>query len=190
LLGAQYDKYDAEVKGKIDINGRDILSMSQADLRRQRKRMGVLFQRDALFCDLTVFENVAFPLREHTDLPEDMLRDIVLLKLNAVGLRAAQKLYPIQLSAGMARRVALARAIALDPQIMLYDEPFNAQDPISTAILRKLVLQLSADLQVTGILISHDIEMSLNIADYVYLINDGRIVEHGCPQQLRCSHSA
>jgi len=119
-----------------------------------------------------------------------MIRDIVLLKLNAVGLRAARDLMPIQLSAGMARRVALARAMVLDPNVLLYDEPFNSQDPISIAILRKLISQLSSQLGVTGVLISHNVEMSLAIADYVYVMNEGRIVADGCPHQIRCSNSA
>ena len=190
MIGGQFEKHDAKLSGSVRVNGRDILSMTGSDLSILRKQMGVLFQRDALFGDLSVFDNVAFPLREHTGLPENMVRDIVLLKLNAVGLRAARDLLPHQLSAGMARRVALARAFALDPPYMLYDEPFRAQDPISTAILRKLIEQLSADLQVSGILISHNIEISLGIADYVYLMNEGRIVEEGCPHQLQCSSSA
>lgn len=190
LIGTQVDKREACVSGDVRVLGQDVHGVSRSQLRELRKQMGMLFQNDALFGDLNVYDNVAFPLREHSDLPESMLRDIVLLKLNAVGLRAARHLFPAQLSAGMSRRVALARAMALDPVIILYDEPFNAQDPLSTAILRKLVSQLSANLHVSGILISHDIEMALSIADYVYLLNEGRVVEHGTPHQIRCSSSA
>jgi len=189
LIGAQFDKFDAEVSGRVFVDGHDMLSLTGEELRVLRKKMGMLFQRDALFSDLSVFDNIAFPLREHTDLPECMVRDIVLLKLNAVGLRAARDLFPIQLSAGMARRVALARACALDPTLMMYDEPFTSQDPISTAILRKLIAQFSASLQVTGVLITHHIEMGLGIADYVYVMNDGHIVEEGSPHQICCSNS-
>jgi len=190
VIGTQVDTREARVSGEIRVLGRDVNGLSRSSLRELRKQMGMLFQNDALFSDLSVYDNVAFPLREHSDLAESMLRDIVLLKLNAVGLRAARQLYPAQLSAGMSRRVALARAMALDPSIILYDEPFNAQDPISTAILRKLISQLSANLHVSGLLISHDVGMALDIADYVYLLHEGRIIEQGTPHQIQCSASA
>jgi energy-coupling factor transporter ATP-binding protein EcfA2 len=147
--------------------------------------MGVLFQSGALFTDLSVFDNVAFPLREHTRLPEPLIRTLVLMKLEAVGLRGARALMPSQLSGGMARRVALARAIALDPMMILYDEPFAGQDPISMGVLVKLIRTLNDALDLTSIIVSHDVKETAAIADYLYLISDGQVVEHGTPQDLQ-----
>lgn len=147
--------------------------------------MGLLFQSSALFTHLSVFENVAFPLREHTDLNESMLRDIVLMKLEAVGLRGTAHLMPDELSGGMARRVALARTIALDPELMMYDEPFTGQDPISMGVLVRLIKQLNQLLNITTIIVSHDVEETCSIADYVYLIAGGHLIGQGTPAELR-----
>ncbi|HYQ91702.1 MAG TPA: ATP-binding cassette domain-containing protein, partial [Candidatus Competibacteraceae bacterium] len=160
-----------------------------SELYSLRKRMGMLFQSSALFTDLSVFENVAFPLREHTSLPESMIRTLVLMKLEAVGLRGAKDLFPSELSGGMARRVALARAIALDPMMVMYDEPFAGQDPISMAVLVKLIRTLNDVLGLTSIVVSHDIKETASIADYIYLISNGRVVEHGTPAALDRSSS-
>jgi phospholipid/cholesterol/gamma-HCH transport system ATP-binding protein len=149
--------------------------------------MGMLFQFGALFTDMSVFENVAFALREHTDLPEALIRDLVLMKLNAVGLRGARDLAPSQISGGMARRVALARAVALDPQLIMYDEPFAGLDPISMGVTANLIRRLNDALGSTSILVSHDVHESFSIADYVYFLSQGRIVAHGTPQQMSAS---
>jgi phospholipid/cholesterol/gamma-HCH transport system ATP-binding protein len=149
--------------------------------------MGMLFQFGALFTDLSVFENVAFPLREHTSLPETMIRDLVLMKLHAVGLRGAHALRPSQISGGMARRVALARAIALDPQLILYDEPFAGLDPISLAVTADLIKRLNNVLGATSVLVTHEVEESFAIADYVYFISAGRVAAEGTPAELRVS---
>lgn len=146
--------------------------------------MGVLFQSGALFTDLDVFENVAFPLRVHTDLPEEMIRDIVLLKLQAVGLRGAIDLMPDELSGGMKRRVALARAIALDPKILMYDEPFVGQDPIAMGVLVRLIRLLNDALGITSIVVSHDLAETASIADYIYVVGDGQVLGQGTPQEL------
>jgi phospholipid/cholesterol/gamma-HCH transport system ATP-binding protein len=175
--------------GYIDIDGERLHDLSLAELYRLRKRMGMLFQSSALFTDLSVFENVAFPLREHTALPENLLHTLVLMKLEAVGLRGARELLPSALSGGMTRRVALARAIALDPMIVMYDEPFAGQDPISMGVLVKLIRILNDALGLTSIIVSHDIRETAAIADYIYLISDGRVVEHGTPATLDRSHS-
>ena len=156
-------------------------------LYRQRRSMGMLFQHGALFTDLTVFENVAFPLREHTNLPESLLHDMVLLKLNAVGLRNAAQLKPSEISGGMARRVALARAIALDPQLIMYDEPFAGLDPISMGVTANLIRQLNDALGSTSILVSHDVHESFAIADYVYFLSQGTIVAQGTPAEMLAS---
>jgi phospholipid/cholesterol/gamma-HCH transport system ATP-binding protein len=171
-------------RGIIEVDGHDIATLSREGLYKIRRRMGMLFQSGALFSDLTVFENVAFPLREHTELPEDMIRDLVLMKLQAVGLRGAHSLMPRELSGGMARRVALARAIALDPTIIMYDEPFTGQDPISMGVLVQLIRLLNDALDMTSILVSHDIHETISIADYVYLISNGGIVGFGTPEDL------
>ncbi|WP_348765638.1 ABC transporter ATP-binding protein [uncultured Salinisphaera sp.] len=175
--------------GKVYFDGRHVAKLSQNELFDQRKRMGMLFQSGALLTDLSVFDNVAFPLREHTKLPERLIRDIVLMKLEAVGLRGARALYPAQLSGGMARRVALARAIALDPEMIMYDEPFAGQDPISMGVLLRLIRRLNDVLGLTAIVVSHDVKETLGIADYVYVISDGTVIDHGTPQQIRDSRS-
>lgn len=185
LIGGQV-KPDA---GQILVDGLDVPRLSRKQLFEVRERMGMLFQSGALFSDLTVFENVAFPLRVHTQLPEDMVTDLVLMKLQAVGLRGAQSLMPSELSGGMARRVALARAIALDPDIVLYDEPFTGQDPIAMGVLVKLIRSLNQALGHTSIVVSHDIQETLSIADYIYLIADAEVVASGTPQELMINES-
>ncbi|HID44804.1 MAG TPA: ABC transporter ATP-binding protein, partial [Chromatiaceae bacterium] len=163
-------------RGTIEVDGLDVHQLSTAELYRLRMRMGMLFQSGALLTDLNVFENVAFPLREHTRLNETLLRKLVLLKLEAVGLRGARGLMPAELSGGMARRVALARAIALDPMMIMYDEPFTGQDPISMGVLVKLIRQLNDAAGLTSIVVSHDVEETSAIADLLYVISDGRVV--------------
>lgn len=180
LIGGQL-RADA---GTVEVAGQNVASLHSKALYRLRKRMGMLFQNGALLTDLSVFDNVAFPLREHTRLPERMIRDLVLMKLHAVGLRGARELMPAQLSGGMARRVALARAIALDPEMVLFDEPFTGQDPISLGVLVTLLRSLTDALGLTSVVVSHDVQESLSIADYVYVISAGRVVEHGTPQAL------
>ncbi|HET7314257.1 ABC transporter ATP-binding protein [Salinisphaera sp.] len=175
--------------GRLLFDGRSVAGMSQSTLFAQRKRMGMLFQSGALLTDLSVFDNVAFPLREHTRLPERLIRDIVLMKLEAVGLRGARDLAPAQLSGGMSRRVALARAIALDPEMIMYDEPFAGQDPISMGVLLRLIRRLNDVLGLTSIVVSHDVKETLGIADYVYVISDGEVVDHGDPDHIRHSES-
>jgi len=180
LIGGQL-KPDA---GQILLDGDDIPRLSRSELFLARERMGMLFQSGALFTDMSVFENVAFPIRVHTDLAEDMIRDVVLMKLQAVGLRGAASLMPSELSGGMARRVALARAIALDPDIVMYDEPFTGQDPIAMGVLVNLIRRLNQALGHTSIIVSHDIKETLGIADYVYVIADARVIAQGTPQEL------
>lgn len=170
--------------GRVRIAGQDVHRLSRRALFRLRRRMGMLFQSGALFSDLSVFENVAFPLRVHTDLPEPMIRDIVLMKLEAVGLRGARELMPSELSGGMLRRVALARAVALDPELVLYDEPFVGQDPISMGVLVQLIKTVNQALGLTAVVVSHDIKETLSIADYVYVISDGQVMAHGTPASL------
>ena len=180
LIGGQFTAQSGEVL----FEGRDIGKMSSAQLMLARRRMGMLFQFGALFTDLSVFENVAFPLREHTDLTEELLRSLVLMKLNAVGLRGARDLMPSQISGGMARRVALARAIALDPPLIMYDEPFAGLDPISLGITARLIRDLNNALGATSLLVTHDVEETFEIADYVYFIANGRIGAEGTPAEL------
>lgn len=175
--------------GSVLVDGVDMARVSRDQLFELRKRMGMLFQSSALFTDLTVFENVAFPLREHTSLPEDSIRDLVLMKLNAVGLRGARALYPSQLSGGMARRVALARAIALDPDLLMYDEPFTGQDPIAMGVLITLIKNLNLALGTTNIVVSHDIHETSSIADQLYVIADGRVIGAGSPAELEADDS-
>lgn len=175
--------------GRIRFEGEDVHRLSRAGLYRVRRQMGLLFQSGALFTDLTCFDNVAFPLREHTNLPERLVRLVTLMKLQAVGLRGARDLYPAELSGGMARRVALARAIALDPAVVMYDEPFSGQDPISMGTLVQLIHVLNEALQLTSIIVSHDVPETLRIADEVYVLSEGRVVEHGSPASLRESRS-
>ena len=173
--------------GKVVVDGEPVHGISHARLYAMRRRMGMLFQFGALFTDLSVFENVAFPLREHTDLPESMVRDMVLMKLDAVGLRGAQALRPAELSGGMARRVALARAIALDPMLIMYDEPFTGLDPISVGVIGNLIRKLNDALGATSIVVTHDVQESLKITDYVYFLAGGKVVAEGTPQHVRDS---
>ena len=175
--------------GTVHFDGEEVHKLNRAGLYRLRKRMGMLFQNGALLTDLTVFDNVAYPLREHTRLAPELIRDIVLLKLEAVGLRGARDLYPEQLSGGMSRRVALARAIALDPDMVMYDEPFTGQDPISMGVLMRLIRSLNESLGITSVVVSHDVDEVLSIADYAYLIADGRVLEQGTPDAIRQSTS-
>lgn len=177
-------------KGSVVVDGQDIGRLSRKDLFKLRKRMGMLFQSGALLTDLTVFENVAYPLREHTDLPESMIRDLVIMKLHAVGLRGARRLMPSELSGGMARRVALARAIALDPMMIMYDEPFTGQDPISMGVLIRLIKRMNEALAITSIIVSHDVTETASIADYIYVLSGGHIVGQGTPAELRESGAA
>lgn len=170
--------------GDVLINGINLPQLSRDELFDMRKQMGVLFQSGALFTDLDVFENVAFPLRVHTRLPEEMIRDIVLLKLQAVGLRGAIELMPDELSGGMKRRVALARAIALDPQILLYDEPFVGQDPIAMGVLVRLIRLLNDALGITSVVVSHDLAETASIADYIYVVGDAQVLGQGTPDEL------
>jgi len=171
-------------RGEVRVDSNPIHDMSHAQLYAMRRKMGMLFQFGALFTDLSAFENVAFPLREHTDLPESMIRDLVLMKLNSVGLRGAQALKPAELSGGMARRVALARAIALDPMLIMYDEPFTGLDPISVGIIGNLIRRLNDALGATSIVVTHDVQESLKIVDYVYFLSGGHVVAEGTPQQV------
>ena len=173
--------------GMLKVDGVDMSRLDRDGLYRLRRRMGMLFQFGALFTDLSVFDNVAFPLREHTRLPEEMIRDLVLMKLNAVGLRGAHELMPAELSGGMARRVALARAIALEPSLILYDEPFAGLDPISLGVTGNLIRRLTDTLGVTSIVVTHDIQESLRMVDYVYFVSAGVIAAQGTPDQLRAS---
>lgn len=175
--------------GSVEVDGENVHKLTHRQLYQLRKRMGMLFQSGALLTDISVFENVAFPLREHTDLPEPMIRHLVLMKLQAVGLRGARDLMPSELSGGMARRVALARAIALDPMMIMYDEPFTGQDPISMGILVKLIKLLNDALDLTSIVVSHDVREACAIADYIYLVSGGKVIEHGSPEQLANSDS-
>lgn len=171
--------------GKILFSGQDIPSLSRRDLYETRKRMSMLFQSGALFTDMTVFDNIAFPIREHSKLPENIIEKIVLMKLEAVGLRGARDLQPSELSGGMARRVALARAIALDPELILYDEPFAGQDPISMGVIVRLIRSLSDSLGLTSVVVSHDVPEVMSIADYIYIIAEQKIIGHGTPDQIR-----
>jgi phospholipid/cholesterol/gamma-HCH transport system ATP-binding protein len=173
--------------GSIQIDGTEVDPRDARRMYAMRRRMGMLFQHGALFTDLSVFENVAFPLREHADLPEELLHDLVLMKLHAVGLRNAAQLMPAEISGGMARRVALARAMALDPQLIMYDEPFAGLDPISMGVTAKLIRSLNDVLGSTSILVSHDVTESFSIADYVYFLSQGKIVAQGTPAALRAS---
>lgn len=171
-------------QGSIFVDGLNVHRLSRVELYHLRRRIGVLFQSGALFTSLNVFENVAFPLREHTDLSEEMIRDLVLLKLQAVGLRGAKGLKPSQLSGGMSRRVALARCLALDPDLLMYDEPFTGQDPITMGILVKLIKKINQALGITSILVSHDVPEACSIADYIYILFDGQIIGQGTPDEI------
>ncbi|MDP3134163.1 MAG: ABC transporter ATP-binding protein, partial [Burkholderiaceae bacterium] len=174
-------------RGKVLFDGQDVGRMGRDAMHAARRRMGMLFQFGALFTDLSVFENVAFPLREHTALNEALVRDIVLMKLNAVGLRGARDLMPSEISGGMARRVALARAIALDPELIMYDEPFAGLDPISLGTAAQLIRRLNDALGMTSIIVSHDLEETFRIADRVVILANGRIAAEGTPDEVRHS---
>ncbi|MDR2787809.1 MAG: ABC transporter ATP-binding protein [Candidatus Accumulibacter sp.] len=173
--------------GELLVDGQSVPRMTHDELYAMRRRMGMLFQFGALFTDISVFDNVAYLMREHTDLPEEMIRDMVLMKLNAVGLRGAHRLMPAELSGGMARRVALARAIALDPMLIMYDEPFAGLDPISMGVIGQLIRKLNDALGATTLLVTHDVQEALLIADYVYFVSDGQIVAQGTPEDIRAS---
>ncbi len=173
--------------GSVLVEGQDVGTLSDDGLYGLRRKLGMLFQFGALFTDLSVYDNVAFPLRERTNLPESMIRDLVLMKLQVVGLRGVVKLMPAELSGGMARRVALARAIALDPRVMLYDEPFTGLDPISLATTGKLIRELNDALGTASIVVTHDVAESLAIVDYIYFLSEGVIVAQGTPEQVRAS---
>lgn len=174
-------------EGEILFDGQDVGKASNKTLYQIRQRMGMLFQSGALFTDLSTFDNVAFPLREHTRFPEEIIRKLVLMKLEAVGLRGAANLMPSELSGGMARRAALARAIALDPDLIMYDEPFTGQDPISMGVIVSLIKKLNQALNLTSIVVSHDVTEVLSIADYAYIVADKRIIAEGNPQDLQAS---
>jgi len=181
LIGGQLSPHN----GTVIVDSQEIPRLSRRGLFALRKRIGRLFQHGALLTDLSVFDNVAFPIREHTRLPESIIRDLVLMKLEAVGLRGARDLMPAQLSGGMARRVALARAIALDPMIVMYDEPFAGQDPISMGVLVRLIKQMHEALGLTGIVVSHDVPETASIADYIYVLSNKRVVGEGTPEEIR-----
>ena len=175
--------------GSVVVEGQDVHRLSRGDLYRLRTRMGMLFQTGALLTDLDVFENVAYPLREHARLPESLLRKLVMMKLEAVGLRGAAELMPNELSGGMARRVALARAVALDPMMIMYDEPFTGQDPISMGVLVSLIRHLNDASKLTSIVVSHDVRETASIADYIYIIANAKVMCHGTPQQVAAEGS-
>jgi phospholipid/cholesterol/gamma-HCH transport system ATP-binding protein len=183
LIGGQYRAQS----GSLTFDGQEVATLDPQGLYAVRRRMGMLFQFGALFTDLSVFDNVAFPLREHTDLSEDLIRDIVLMKLEAVGLRGARDLMPSEVSGGMARRVALARAIALDPELVMYDEPFAGLDPISLGTAARLIRQLNDALGLTSIIVSHDLDETFHIADQVIVLANGKIAAQGTPDDVRRS---
>lgn len=185
LIGGQL----RPLSGSIRVHGEEVPKLARPALYRLRRRIGMLFQSGALLTDINVFENIAYPIREHTSLPEALVRDLVLMKLEAVGLRGAAQLMPAELSGGMSRRVALARAIALDPDIVMYDEPFTGQDPISKGVLVKLIRELNEALGMTSIVVSHDVREATAIADYAYLLSGGKVVDHGTPEELWGSQS-
>jgi phospholipid/cholesterol/gamma-HCH transport system ATP-binding protein len=176
--------------GRVMVAGQSVPDLDREALYAMRRKFGMLFQFGALFTDMSVYENIAFTLREHTDLPEELIRDLVLMKLNAVGLRGAAYLMPSELSGGMARRVALARAIALDPMLVLYDEPFAGLDPISLGVVGQLIRRLNDALGITSIVVTHDVYESLKIVDYLYFVSDGRVVAQGTPSEVRASADA
>jgi phospholipid/cholesterol/gamma-HCH transport system ATP-binding protein len=184
LIGGQYRAQS----GSLTFDGQEVASLNPTDLYAVRRRMGMLFQFGALFTDLSVFDNVAFPLREHTDLSEPMIRDIVLMKLEAVGLRGARDLMPSEVSGGMARRVALARAMALDPELIMYDEPFAGLDPISLGTAARLIRQLNDTLGLTSVIVSHDLDETFHIADQVIVLANGKIAAQGTPDEVRHSN--
>ena len=183
LIGGQ----NRAQSGELLFDGKDVTPMNQPQIYAARRRMGMLFQFGALFADLSVYENVAFPLREHTDLPEVLIRDIVLMKLNAVGLRGARDLMPSEVSGGMARRIALARAIALDPELVMYDEPFSGLDPISLGTAARLIRQLNDSMGLTSLFVSHELEQTFAIADHVIILANGKVATQGTPDEVRQS---
>jgi phospholipid/cholesterol/gamma-HCH transport system ATP-binding protein len=183
LIGGQ----NRAQQGEVLFDGEDVTRMDQAQLYAARRRMGMLFQFGALFADLSVFENVAFPLREHTDLTEGLIRDVVLMKLNAVGLRGARDLMPSEVSGGMARRIALARAIALDPELVMYDEPFSGLDPISLGTAARLIRHLNDSMGLTSVFVSHELEQTFGISDHVVILANGKVALQGTPEQVRRS---
>ena len=183
IIGGQW----RPAAGTVEFDGSNVHAQRRSALYALRKRMGMLFQNGALLTDLSVFENVAFPIREHTELPESMIRDLVLMKLNVVGLRGARDLMPSELSGGMARRVALARAIALDPELVMYDEPFTGLDPISTGVAARLIRDLNATLGLTSIVVSHDVEETFAFADEVVFIANGTVIARGTPDEVRAT---
>ena len=185
LIGGQWRPQS----GTIHVDGVDVHRARRNQLYELRKRMGMLFQSGALFTHLSVFDNVAFPLREHTRLSESLVRHLVLMKLEAVGLRGARGLMPAELSGGMARRVALARAIALDPMMIMYDEPFTGQDPITVGVIMQLIRLLNDSLGLTSIIVSHDVAEVSAISDQLYMISGGKVIEHGTPEALGNSGS-
>ncbi len=173
--------------GELLVCGQSVPALDRTGLYALRRRMSMLFQFGALFTDMSVFDNVAFPMREHTGMPEVVIRDLVLMKLHAVGLRGAADLMPSELSGGMARRVALARAIALDPELMMYDEPFAGLDPISLGVIGQLIRRLNDALGASSIVVTHDVQESLQIVDYIYFLSEGRVVAEGTPDEIRAS---
>jgi phospholipid/cholesterol/gamma-HCH transport system ATP-binding protein len=173
--------------GDVRVDGQSVPALRSDELYALRRRMGMLFQFGALFTDISVFDNVAYQMREHSDLPEELIRDMVLLKLNAVGLRGAHQLMPAELSGGMARRVALARAIALDPMLIMYDEPFAGLDPISLSVIGQLIRKLNDALGATTIMVTHDIQESLLMVDFIYFMSEGKMVALGTPDEIRAS---
>ncbi len=183
LIGGQLKP----TQGEVRVDGHVVHEQSRDEIYRMRRKMGMLFQFGALFTDLSVYDNVAFPMREHTNLPESIIRDLVLLKLNAVGLRGARDLMPAELSGGMARRVALARTVALDPAIIMYDEPFAGLDPISMGVIVNLIRSLNDALGATSIVVTHDVHETFSFVDYVYFVSAGVVVAEGTPEDLRAS---
>ena len=185
LIGAQL-RPDA---GTVHFDGVDVHQLKRGELYKLRQRMGMMFQAQALLTDLSVFDNVAFPLHEHTDLPESMIRDIVLIKLQAIGLRGARDLYPDQLSGGMSRRVAMARAIVMDPDLAMYDEPFAGLDPISLGVMMRIIRTLNDNLGLTGVVVSHSVEEVMAVADDIHVLADRRILASGTPQEIQAHPS-
>jgi len=185
LIGGQIKPTSGEVR----VDGKVVHRLSSDGLYQLRRRMGMLFQFGALFTDMSVYDNVAFQMREHTDFPEELINDLVLMKLHAVGLRGAHELMPSELSGGMARRVALARAIALDPMLMMYDEPFAGLDPISMSIVGELIRKLNDALGASSIIVTHDVQESLKIVDYVYFVSAGKVVAEGTPEEIKASRA-
>ena len=183
LIGGQLKPSE----GDVVVDGRSVPGLGSRELFKLRRKMGMLFQMGALFTDMNVFDNVAFQMREHTDLPDSLIRDLTLMKLHAVGLRGAWNLMPSELSGGMARRVALARAIALDPMLIMYDEPFAGLDPISLATIGRLIRTLNDALGASSIIVTHDVQESLKVVDYVYLVSEGRVIAEGDVEQIYAS---